>query len=249
MADNEGAFRIREVGAGGKTLAEGFFEEPVAVSDPGRPEVLYRQVQHWLSYELARENFFLEPYRAAPWGSEAEWQQYAAQQSQLRASTYITCLAEVHAYERRPDGTFLPEALPAPTFPAVQALTSARGIAAGIVAPVVGDVRPRPERQMDIGYYQSTPGGIGIAAGKLASQVEPSFVQVVPQAPLVRQKSARAEQLWTVEYWVTSDIGDFTSSPALDRRPGLRLTFPDLVNRYPWTADRLYLSVIGCISS
>ena len=248
MPDNDSAFRIREVGAGGKTLAEGFFEAPVAASEPGRPALVYRQVQHWLSYELASENFFLEPYPAAPWDSEAEWQQYVAQQRPLRASTYVLCLAEVYAYERRADGTFLPESLPEPRFPAAQALPGARGIAAAIVAPVAGDLRPRPDRQMDIGFYQSAGGGAGLTAGKQVRQVDPNLVRVVPYAPPPTRKGGPEEQVRTVEYWVTPDVDDFASSPALDYRPGFLMSFPERVNSYPWVTDRLYLSVIGCIS-
>lgn len=255
MPDNGGAFKVTSEGVEG-ILSEGYIGPRQYIDDPARPNLIYQRVQRWLIRDMARLSFAISPYPDAPWDDKATWLQYVAQQWQPGASVYTICLAEVYEYRRR-DGAFLPDPLPAPTFPAIETLPGGGALLAGGEALADGasdgfQIGPKVEAQMDIGYYQSREARTeGLITGQTASltiPVDQSFVLVVPPAIEIDDPALAAGQLRTVEYWATPDEGDFTRSPTFDPAFMPQQSLSDLVNRYPWTVDRLYLAVIGCIN-
>lgn len=259
MPDNGGAFKVTSEGVEG-LLSEGYIGPRQYIDDPARPNLIYQRVQRWLIRDMARLSFAISPYPDAPWNDKATWLQYVAAQWQPGASVYAICLAEVYEYGRR-NGAFLPEPLPAPTFPAIETLPGGGGLLAGgeALADGAGDgfqIGPKVVIQMDIGYYRSREGRIdGQISGQtarlttgLARQADQSFVRVIDYDGEIGNGALAAGQSRTVEYWAAPDESDFTRSPILDPAFMPLQSLSALVNRYPWTDDRLYLAVIGCIN-
>ena len=257
MPDNGGAFKITSANVlnGGlqeRVLSEGYIGPRQDIEDPARPNLMYQRVQRWLIHDMARRDFAIAPYPEAPWEDKDEWLRYVARQWRPGSSVYAICLAEVYRYRRR-DGTFLPDILPAPTFPAIETLPGGGGLLAGgegLAGAATGGPKfgPKISFQMDIGYYQSEQASAERKTAGLARQVDQNFVRVIDYDDETGNLYNAGGQFRTVEYWVAPDPGDFTNSPALGPRFVLLESFPELVNRYPWVVDRLYLAVIGCIT-
>lgn len=255
MPDNGGAFKVTGDGVGG-VLSEGYIGPRQYINDTARPNLIYQRVQRWLIHDMARWSFAISPYPEAPWEDKATWLQYVAEQWRPGASVYAICLAQVYGYSQR-DGAFLPTPPPAPTFPAIETLPGGGDLLAGGESVAGGASEgfkaiPKIPSQMDIGYYQSSEarleGRITGQAVALATPVDQNFVQVIEYADEMDSGVLAEGQFRTVEYWAAPDERDFTQSPTFDPSFVTLQSFSALVNRYPWTVDRLYLAVIGCVN-